>query len=69
MPVQVFNLIFRRHQFGGSLIGGIRETQELPGFCGAHNRSRDLDLISRENIHVARDAGSGATRNTTSSMA
>ncbi|HEX4855160.1 NAD(P)-dependent alcohol dehydrogenase, partial [Arenimonas sp.] len=32
----VANLIFKRRSIGGSLIGGIAETQEMLDFCGQH---------------------------------
>ena len=32
-PVLGFGLIFKRRQLAGSLIGGIRETQEMLDFC------------------------------------
>jgi uncharacterized zinc-type alcohol dehydrogenase-like protein len=53
LPVQVFNLIFGRRQFGGSLIGGIRETQEMLDFCGEHNITCDIELISIQKINEA----------------
>ena len=39
----VFNLIFGRRQLSGSLIGGIRETQEMLDFCGEHNIVSDIE--------------------------
>jgi len=53
LPVQVFNLIFGRRQFGGSLIGGIRETQEMLDFCGEHNITCDIELIPIHKINEA----------------
>ncbi len=53
LPVQVFNLIFGRRQFGGSLIGGIRETQEMLDFCGEHNITCDIELIPIQKINEA----------------
>ncbi len=53
LPVQVFNLIFGRRQFAGSLIGGIRETQEMLDFCGKHNITCDIELIPIQKINEA----------------
>ncbi len=49
----VFNLIFKRRQLAGSLIGGIRETQEMLDFCAQHNIVSDIELISMDYINTA----------------
>ena len=49
----VFNLVFRRRQIAGSLIGGIRETQEMLDFCGEHGITSDIELIRMQDINVA----------------
>jgi uncharacterized zinc-type alcohol dehydrogenase-like protein len=49
----VFNLVFRRRQIAGSLIGGIRETQEMLDFCGQHGITSDIELIRMQDINVA----------------
>jgi len=48
-----FNLILRRRQIAGSLIGGIRETQEMLNFCGEHGITSDIELIPMQDINVA----------------
>ena len=50
---EVFNLIFRRRQLAGSLIGGIRETQEMLDFCAQHNLVSDIELIRMDYINTA----------------
>lgn len=50
---QVFNLIFRRRQIAGSLIGGIQETQEMLDFCADRGIVSDIELISMKEINVA----------------
>src|SRR5690606_21279706 len=35
-PLAAGSLIMQRRKLGGSLIGGIRETQEMLDFCAAH---------------------------------
>jgi uncharacterized zinc-type alcohol dehydrogenase-like protein len=49
----VRNLIFKRRQIAGSLIGGIKETQEMLDFCAEHNIVSDIELISMQNIDEA----------------
>ena len=47
------NLIFKRRQIAGSLIGGIRETQEMLDFCAEHNIVSDIELIPIQKINEA----------------
>ena len=49
----IFNLVFRRRQIAGSLIGGIRETQEMLDFCGQHGIASDVEMIKMQDINVA----------------
>jgi uncharacterized zinc-type alcohol dehydrogenase-like protein len=49
----VGNLIFKRRQLAGSLIGGIRETQEMLDFCGRHNITSDVEVIPIQKINEA----------------
>ena len=55
LPVNAFNLIIKRRQFAGSLIGGIRETQEMLDFCADHNIASDIELIPIQKINEAYD--------------
>ncbi len=50
---QVFNLIMKRRQLAGSLIGGIAETQEMLDFCGRHNIVSDIEMIAMGDINTA----------------
>lgn len=52
-PLGVMGLIFRRRKLAGSLIGGIRETQEMLDFCGEHNITADIELIPMQKINEA----------------
>ncbi len=47
------NLIFRRRQIAGSLIGGIKETQEMLDFCAEKNIVSEIELISANKINEA----------------
>ncbi len=49
----VFNLIFKRRQLAGSLIGGIRETQEMLDFCAEHGIGSDIEMIPMDYINTA----------------
>jgi len=49
----VGNLIFKRRQIAGSLIGGIKETQEMLDFCAKHNIVCDIEIIPIQQINAA----------------
>jgi uncharacterized zinc-type alcohol dehydrogenase-like protein len=49
----VFNLIFKRRQIAGSLIGGIDETQEMLDFCADHGIVSDVEIIPMDYINTA----------------
>lgn len=53
IPVAAMPLIFARRSISGSLIGGIRETQEMLDFCGQHGIVCDIELIRMEQINEA----------------
>lgn len=55
LPVSAFSLILNRISFSGSLIGGIKETQEMLDFCGKHNITSDIELIQMQDINKAYD--------------
>ena len=52
-PVQAFSLIFKRRRLAGSLIGGIRETQEMLDFCAQHQIESDIELIPIQQVNEA----------------
>ncbi len=55
LSLNVGSLIFGRRSLSGSLIGGIKETQEMLDFCGKHNITSDIELIPIQNINQAYD--------------
>ncbi len=55
LAVAAFNLIFGRRSLSGSPIGGIRETQEMLDFCGAHNITADVEVIPIQKVNEAYD--------------
>lgn len=48
-----FNLIMQRKSIAGSLIGGIKETQEMLDFCAEHNIVSDVEMITMDKINEA----------------
>lgn len=46
-------LIMGRKRLAGSLIGGIKETQEMLDFCGEHDIVSDIEMIDIQNINEA----------------
>ena len=48
-------IIMGRKSVAGSLIGGIKETQEMLDFCGEHNIVSDIELINMQDINTAYD--------------
>jgi uncharacterized zinc-type alcohol dehydrogenase-like protein len=46
-------LIFSRRQLGGSLIGGIQETQEMLDYCAEHGIVSDIEVIPMQKINEA----------------
>lgn len=47
------SLIGRRKRLAGSMIGGIRETQEMLDFCAQHGVSAEVEVIPIEQINAA----------------
>jgi uncharacterized zinc-type alcohol dehydrogenase-like protein len=54
-PIQSFNLIMQRRQLAGSLIGGIKETQEMLDFCAERGIVSDIELTPIQKINEAYD--------------
>jgi uncharacterized zinc-type alcohol dehydrogenase-like protein len=52
-PVHAFALIRGRRSLAGSLIGGIRETQEMLDFCGQKKIVSDVEVIPIQQINEA----------------
>jgi uncharacterized zinc-type alcohol dehydrogenase-like protein len=51
--VNVGNLIFKRASLAGSMIGGMPETQEMLEYCGQHNITADVEMISIQQVNEA----------------
>ncbi len=52
-PMNGGNLIMGRKRVAGSLIGGIKETQEMLDFCGENNITCDVEMIEMQEINTA----------------
>ncbi|OAY79730.1 putative cinnamyl alcohol dehydrogenase 6 [Ananas comosus] len=50
-----FPLIFGKRVVSGSIIGGIKETQEMMDLCGEHNITCNIELIKPDYINDALD--------------
>ena len=46
-------MIYKRRSVAGSLIGGIKETQEMLDFCGEKNIVSDIEIINIQDINDA----------------
>ncbi len=51
--LHLFSVIMGRKTLAGSLIGGIKETQEMLDFCGEHNIVSDVEVIPMQQINEA----------------
>jgi len=52
-PLAAPALIMQRRRLAGSLIGGIRETQEMLDFCGKHGVGADVEVIPIQQVNEA----------------
>ena len=55
LGLDVAGLLFGHKKVAGSIIGGIRETQEMLDFCGEHNVTSDIEMIGAHQIDQAYD--------------
>ena len=53
VPVNAFAVIPHRRSLAGSMIGSIKETQEMLDFCGQHGIVADIETIGVEQINDA----------------
>jgi hypothetical protein len=51
LPVSAFALLFGIKTLSGSIIGGIAETQDMLDFCGHHNITPDVEVISIQQVN------------------
>jgi alcohol dehydrogenase (NADP+) len=53
LSVSAFDLLIGRRTFAGSIIGGIRETQEMLDFCAQRGIASDVEVIDIAQINDA----------------
>ncbi len=53
LEVQVFSLLLKRRSLAGSIIGGIRETQEMLDYCAEKNITSDVEVIPIQQVNEA----------------
>jgi len=51
--IEAFPLIVGRRRLAGSMIGGIRETQEMLDFCAERNITSDVEVIAIQDVETA----------------
>jgi len=52
-PVSAFPFIMGRRSLVGSLVGGLKETQEMLDYCAEHNITSDVEVINIDQINEA----------------
>src|ERR1700761_1892691 len=55
LEFHAFGVIPKRRRVAGSMIGGIRETQEMLDYCAEHNITSDVEVIKIQDINTAYD--------------
>ncbi|WP_269539395.1 NAD(P)-dependent alcohol dehydrogenase [Cerasicoccus fimbriatus] len=53
LPIKAFGLLFGNKSISGSIIGGIKQTQEMLDFCGEHSITADVEVIPIQQINEA----------------
>ena len=53
LAVSAFALLVGRRSLSGSIIGGLKETQEMLDFCGGHNITADVEVIPIQKVNEA----------------
>ena len=53
MEVNVFGLLMKRKKVSASLIGGIREPQEMLDFCAEHGIVSDIEMTPINKVNEA----------------
>jgi hypothetical protein len=52
-PLNTAPMVFRGKSLAGSLIGGLKETQDMLDFCGEHGITSDVEVIRIQDINAA----------------
>ncbi len=54
-PIDAFTMLNQRRRIAGSMIGGMKQTQEMLDFAGKHNIVSDVEIINASEINKAYD--------------
>ena len=54
-PIDAFTMLNQRRRIAGSMIGGMKQTQEMLDFAGNHNIDSDVEIIKADEINKAYD--------------
>ena len=52
-PISAFGLVGARRSLSGSMIGSIKETQEMLDFCGKHDITPEIEIIDIAQVNEA----------------
>ncbi len=55
LPVGAFSLVANRRSLAGSMIGGMKETQEMLDYCAEHNIVSDIEMTTVQQLGEAYD--------------
>ncbi len=53
LSISPFPLILKRRSYSGSVIGSIKETQEMLDFCAKHDITPEIELITPDKVNEA----------------
>jgi uncharacterized zinc-type alcohol dehydrogenase-like protein len=53
LSISPFPLVMMRRNYSGSLIGSIRETQEMLDFCAGHGITPEIEMIAPDQVNAA----------------
>lgn len=53
LSLNAFSLVMGRRSYAGSLIGGIRQTQEMLDFCAEHGIGAEVEVIAADRVNEA----------------
>ncbi|WP_413288427.1 NAD(P)-dependent alcohol dehydrogenase [Bdellovibrio sp. HCB337] len=53
LTIHPFPLVMKRRSYAGSLIGSIKETQEMLDFCARHHIAPEIEVITPKEVNTA----------------
>jgi uncharacterized zinc-type alcohol dehydrogenase-like protein len=55
LSIHPFPLVMMRRSYSGSVIGSIKETQEMLEFCAAHDVAPEIEVVAPQEVNAAYD--------------